>query len=640
VTTGRHIIFGTAGHVDHGKSALVLALTGTDPDRLAEEKAREMTIDLGFAFLALPGVADTVAIVDVPGHEMFIRNMVAGASGVDAALFVVAADEGVMPQTVEHLEVLRQLGIADGVVALTKIDRVADPRLDAVQEETAKLIAGSFLEQAAIVPASATTGEGVEEVRRAMADVAARTEPRASAGPFRLPIDRVFVLKGVGTVVTGSVVSGSATVGDEMECLPGGRRVRIRNIHVHEQPVRHALAGQRAALNLPDVAKDELHRGDVLATPGPFAPSTMMDVRVTLARTLRSPLEQRDRVRLHHGTAEVMGRVVLLEGDEMRAGGSGLAQLRLESPLVAAPGDRFVMRSYSPMTVTGGGTIIDPHPPKRRKARGAAAVAEREELPPAERAMDALSSAGPHGLPVAELALRCSLPADELHSILDDLCKQDRARPGRQAAWFSETAVREMESQIVQCLEALHADTPVHASLPLNAVIEVVAPSAAKRECFRLALDALTEGGVVVRSGDRVRLASHAASWTGEAAAARDEILRRLLDNGLAVPSPEELAPHLSVNPKECLRLLDALAASGDVVRVAPDMFVHAQVVAHATSAVQDYLQRQRTMTIGECRELLGASRKYLLPFLEHLDSAGITTRRGNHRILARRPNG
>jgi selenocysteine-specific elongation factor len=636
VTTARHIIFGTAGHVDHGKSALVLALTGTDPDRLAEEKAREMTIDLGFAFLPLPGIADPVAIVDVPGHEMFIRNMVAGASGVDAALFVVAADEGAMPQTVEHLEVLRQLEIADGVVALTKADKVDASRLEAVQSEIAELMAGCLLERAPIVPVSAVTGYGLEEVRQALAEVAARAWPRSADGPFRLPIDRVFVLKGVGTVVTGSVVSGSVSVGDEMECLPGGRLVRVRNIHLHGEPVGQARAGQRAALNLPDVAKDEIHRGDVIATPGTFAPTTMMDVRLSLASTSHMPLEQRDRMRIHHGTAEVMGRVVLLQGDEMPPGGSGLAQLRLESPLVGARRDRFVIRSYSPMRVIGGGAIIDPHPPKRRRTKGAAAVAAREPLSTAELVMEALRSAGPRGSSLAELALACSLPENELRPILEQLSQQSRVRPGRQAVWFVEEAVREVESRIVQRLAELHAESPIHPSLPLNSIIEVAAPSPAERGCLRLALDALTESGVVVRSGDRVRLASHAESWKGEAAAARDRILGRLLGDGLAVPSPKDLAQELSLRPEECLRLLDALATSRDVVKIGPDMFIHEQVLAKATSAVQDYLQRQGTMTIGECREILGASRKYLLPFLEHLDRVGITARRGNHRTLAR----
>ncbi len=386
---------------------LVLALTGTDPDRLAEEKAREMTIDLGFAFLSLPGIAGAVAIVDVPGHEMFLRNMVAGATGIDAAMLVIACDEGVMPQTVEHLDVLRCLRISEGVIVLTKADKSPD-LIPAVTEEARELVRGTFLEKARAIPVSSVTGEGLPALKEELARIAARVQARSAEGIFRLPIDRVFTLKGVGTVVTGTVISGSLKTGETVACLPQNSALRVRGLQVHNQPAAEVFAGQRAAINLADASKEDLERGNVLAAPGSLAPTLMADVRLELSlRGEKKPLAQRARVRIHHGTSELMARVVLLDRESLPAGESALVQLRFESPLVAAAGDPFVVRSYSPMFVIGGGSVVDPHPPKRRKAAGAEDVAKRESSPVADVILDALDRAGARGVEFAR-------PADPL----------------------------------------------------------------------------------------------------------------------------------------------------------------------------------------------------------------------------------
>ena len=632
----RHVIFGTAGHVDHGKSALVLALTGTDPDRLAEEKAREMTIDLGFAFLSLPGIEDQVAIVDVPGHEMFVRNMVAGATGVDAAILVVAADEGVMPQTVEHLEVLRQLGVSAGVVALTKIDRASAEQTGRVTEEVRELLLGSLLAESPILPVSSVTGEGLPELREALAEVARGVKTKSAEGIFRLPIDRVFTLRGVGTVVTGTVVSGSLEPGERVSLLPQDRELRARSLQVHDEPVRQVRAGQRAAINLADIAKDELSRGDVLATPGSLAPSLMVDARLDLSAGAPKALEQRTRVRVHHGTKEVMARVVLLEGDALEPATSGLVQLRLESALVPVAGDLLVVRSYSPIVVIGGGTIVDAHPPKRRKAKGAAEVAERERLPVEDLVLGMLERAGARGEEFGRLRVQTSLGEDGLRSALEEMREGGGVFEGRRGRWYSGSAIEEMKSAVVARLAKLHAAEPLKTFAALNAVAGHVAPSPEERECFRIALDALARDGVVAAAGEQVRLAGHTPEW-GEREAARDSILRRCRESGLAVPSAAELAAGAGLSEKDCGKVLEALVNAGELRTLAKGIYVHPAAIAECRARVQRYLEEHGTMTVGECRELLGASRKYLLPFLEQLDREGVTVRQENHRVLAGR---
>jgi selenocysteine-specific elongation factor len=635
----RYIIFGTAGHVDHGKSALVLALTGTDPDRLAEEKAREMTIDLGFAFLSLPGLDEPAAIVDVPGHEMFVRNMVAGATGIDAAIFVVAADEGVMPQTVEHLDVLRYLGVSAGVVALTKRDRVSPERIREASAQVTELLCGTPLQGARIVPVSSVTGEGLPELRAELARIAAEVHARSAEGVFRLPIDRVFTLKGVGTVITGTVIAGSLGVGETVTCLPAGRLLRVRDLQVHNQPVERIAAGQRAAVNLADVGKEELRRGDVLATPNSLAPSLVVDVRIHLSSRAPRPLEQRTRLRVHHGTREVMARVVLLEADTLAPGQSAVAQLRLESPLVAAAGDAFVVRSYSPMLVIGGGGIVDPHPPKRRPGAGAE-VAEREELPLSEIIVEALDRAGAQGIGFDQLRVLHGLSETALRSALQEIASQGRAVAGRHNSWLSAGAVRDMESNIVAQLAALHAGHPLRTSIPLNAVTAAAAaagaPAAAseQRECYRLALESLVERGSVSVAGERLRLADHQPQWSGRYAAAREKILAACRDAGLAAPAPQELAAAAGLNQAQTRRVLEAVVDAGELHPLAQDIYVAPEVMARCREAVCQYLLQHKQITVGQARELLGASRKYLLPFLEQLDREGLTLRQGDYRVL------
>ena len=630
----RHVIFGTAGHVDHGKSSLVLALTGTDPDRLAEEKEREMTIDLGFAFLALPGFKEPVAIVDVPGHEMFVRNMVAGATGIDAAIFVVAADEGVMPQTVEHLDVLRFLRIPTGVIALTKIDKAAPERVTEATEQVRELVKGTFLESAPVVPVSSVTSAGLPALREELRRIASSVLARSGEGVFRLPIDRVFTLKGVGTVVTGTVISGSLGLGETVTSLPQAKEARARSLQVHNELAQRIFAGQRAAINLADVAKDELARGDVLVTPGSLAPTLMVDARLELSAKAPRPIAQRTRVRVHHGTREVMARVALLEADALRPGESALAQLRLESPLVAVPGDTFVIRSYSPMQVIGGGSVVDAHPPKRRKAAGAEEVARRENLPVCDVIIETLDRAGPRGMEFNNLRVLSGLGEADLRAALQQMESEGEALGGRHDLWFSAAAIREMQSSITARLARLHEQEPLRPFVALNAVAADAAPQPDQRECFRVAIESLRQAGNVAGTGEHARLSTHQPRWTGRFASARQAILGKLQESGLSVPSPQELAGIAGLKEPECERALAALAEAGELRLLAKGIYVRPGVFTSCRERVREFLAQHGKITVGQCRDLFGASRKYLLPFLEELDREGLTRREGDYRVL------
>jgi selenocysteine-specific elongation factor len=670
----RHVVFGTAGHVDHGKSALVRALTGTDPDRLAEEKAREMTIDLGFAFLTLPGLPDPIAIVDVPGHEMFVRNMVAGATGIDAALFVVAADEGVMPQTAEHLRVLHELRVQAGLIALTKADKAGPEQVAASARQVRALVEGTFLQVAPIVPVSAVTGAGLTELRERLADIARSVPTKPCDGPFRLPIDRSFTIRGAGTIVTGTVISGRLRNGDHAVLLPGGRSLRVRGLQVHGAAATEIVAGQRAAVNLAGVEKEEIERGDVLAAPGAFAPSLMLDARIELARDAEFRIAQRARLRVHHGTAEVMARIVLLEGDDLRPGQSALAQLRLESPLVGAPGDPFVLRSYSPMRVVGGGIIADAHPPKRRRAVGAKVVDGREHAPPEEAVTRLLGEAGRKGVAEGELQVRCGFSEEELGRVLGRLAERGQAVPGKRKRWFSAAAIESAAEALARALADQHGERPHWLYAPLNTVLARATggPSALRlaqgrpersrgtagsgsppgsekppraqsrggpegREASRLALDALVASGRVIAAGERLRLADHQPQWSARAAAVRDSLLRLMRRSGLATPSLPELAQACGASESECQDVLDALVDSELVVALGPGIYVDGEIAAACREQVISFLGEHGQMSIADARVLLGASRKYLLPLLEQLDRAGITQRRGDARVLGAR---
>ncbi|MBN1464657.1 selenocysteine-specific translation elongation factor, partial [candidate division KSB1 bacterium] len=452
-----HKIIGTAGHIDHGKSSLVRALTGTDPDRLAEEQARGMTIDLGFAFLS-----DRIAFIDVPGHEKFIKNMVAGVSTVDMAMLVIAADDGVMPQTREHLDILKILQLKHGLVALTKIDMVDQEWLTIVEEDVRELLKGSFLQNAPIIKVSSVTREGIPELREALIQLAEQTTARQDRGVFWMPIDRSFTMKGHGTVVTGSVLSGSVAVGDSCDLLPQKRTVKVRAIQTHGASTSRASLGDRAALNLLNIAKNDIERGNILATAGYFEPAKIFDAKLTLLENAPQGLAQGTRVRLHIGTREIMARLKLLGIDKLSPGQSGYAQLMLEQAAVAQKRDPFVIRRYSPQLTIGGGIILDPNPePHRRADRAVVERLRALENPDPSEIVTAILLQTHQPIKMADLSKKTSIEPSLLEPLLNELLAKKQLYSFAKQGYLHRNTFAELKTAIVSTLELFHQQEPL-----------------------------------------------------------------------------------------------------------------------------------------------------------------------------------
>ncbi|HMX27806.1 MAG TPA: selenocysteine-specific translation elongation factor, partial [Blastocatellia bacterium] len=474
----KRIIVGTAGHIDHGKTSLVRALTGVDADRLKEEKERGITIDIGFADLTVGDVH--FGFVDVPGHERFVKNMLAGAHGMDLVMLTVAADEGVMPQTREHFDICRLLEIKAGLIVLTKIDMVDAEFADLVEADVADYVAGSFLESAPILRVSSRTGEGIDELKKALAALAKKVEARDERAVARLPVDRVFTIKGFGTVVTGTLVAGRIALGDELELLPSAnRRARVRGLQVHGHVTQEAKAGERTAVNLQGIELDEVARGQALAPAGRLVAASMLDVKLRLLKSAPRPLRTRSRVRLHIGTAEALARVVLLGQSELAPGADCFAQLRLESPVPALPKDHFIVRSYSPMVTIGGGVIVDALPRKHRVREGAQAAAQLEKLAAAddvEQIALLAEMAGEQGMSFTALAARSGLPDDAIKRAADSLTKSRRlaAVTANPLLLLARTQFDELAKQTRALLKAFHSRAPLESGMPREELREKI----------------------------------------------------------------------------------------------------------------------------------------------------------------------
>jgi selenocysteine-specific elongation factor len=616
----RHVVVGTAGHVDHGKTALVKALTGTDTDRWEEEKRRGITIDLGFARLDL-GDGLVASVVDVPGHEDFVRNMVAGATGIDVALLVIAADEGVMPQTVEHLAILEFLGVRTGVVAISKIDLVDADWLELVQADVAERIHHSSIRWDAPVGFSAVSGQGSEELRTALARAADRAVQRSDADAFRMPIDRVFSAPGAGTVVTGTTWSGTVSVGDDVRVLPGDRRTRVRSIEVHGEARERAEPGRRTALALPGVAKADVARGCVVVTGPSWRASTSIDVMLTMLPEAR-PLTQRSRVRLHIGTAEVMARVTPAT-EEIAAGTTAAARLRLEQPVVARWGDRGVLRSYSPMRTIGGCVVIDPAPPSR--PRRPIALETRASPDPAKRLPAFVQSASWAGLPTVDLLIRVGVHPEEAVSL--------GAREGAAIVlegdrWFSRAVIEEARQATTAALTAYHRDRPLEPGMPRELLRQVLRnPDLADRIQADLAAES-----VIVLTGGSARLRAFQPSLSAE-----QERWIGLLEKSLGEAGPHglteselgELLPEGAGRP-----LAEYLVRQGSAVRVGRDRYYASEAIETVRNTILGELRERGRASPSELREKTGLTRKYLIPILEWMDGAGFTVRDGDARRI------
>ncbi|UCF88935.1 MAG: selenocysteine-specific translation elongation factor [bacterium] len=643
MTTQGHIIIGTAGHIDHGKTSLVKVLTGIDTDRLKEEKERGITIELGFAPLTLPS-GMRLGLVDVPGHERFVRNMVAGATGIDLVLLVIAADEGVMPQTREHLDICQLLGVREGVVALTKSDMVEKDWLEMVAEDVREYLAGTFLQDAPIIPFSAVTGSGSEEITAAVQEAAGRIPGRTDKGIFRLPADRVFTMKGFGTVVTGTLTSGKISTGEEIFFLPGDKKAKLRGLQVHGESVDQAAAGTRTALNLQGIDKDEVHRGQTAVREGTLLPTLMLDARVRLLGSAPRPLKNRERVRLHLFTAEIMTRVTILQGEVIQPGEEGLIQLRLEEPTVALPGDRFVIRSYSPMTTIGGGNLIDPLPRKHRRNRQRVIdhLSSLEGGDAGHRVLTFLHEAGEYGMEGAVLSVRTGLEMKDLTELLSGLSEEGKvvvAGKGEAVLVYSAAAFDGIKDRLVKALEKFHQANPARAGIGREELRMRVARQLPDRP-YRNLLAALQEQGSVTLDGDTVRMGSHEASLTPEQEVLAGKVLNLLGKAKLSSPFSGEMAEELKASVGDLKSTLNLLADRGDLVRIKDDYFISSAAHAHLMKGVQDYFESRQEMALSDFREIVDTTRKWMIPLLEYLDRTQVTMRKGDVRIKRRSAKG
>jgi len=630
----KHVVVGTAGHIDHGKTSLVKALTGIDTDRLPEEKARGITIDLGFAFLEEPGGL-TIEIVDVPGHERFVKNMLAGVGGIDLAMLVIAADEGVMPQTREHLAICSLLHIKAGLIALTKADMVEPDWLELVREDVAGAVRDTFLAGAPILPVSAKTGQGLDELRAALRTLAQSVPQRGTDQLPRLPIDRVFTVRGFGTVVTGTLTAGALGVDDRVEVFPRKTEAKIRGLQTHGHPVTSARAGQRTAVNLQGLERAAIARGDVVGLPGTLVPSMLVDGTLELLKDAARPLRARARVRFHVGTSEIMARAILLDRTELAPGETSFARFRLEGQLVARPGDRFVVRSYSPVVTIGGGTLLDVDPP-RFKRRGPALVAHLTLLQtgdPEAVLEEHVRHVGAAGVRLATLAGRVPFGPAQLKGLLDALQAAGRVIAVERDWFIHPESFARLSTLVVDTLKAFHHAGPLKPGMSREELRSRA--GGADERVFAFLLSALGADGTVKTERDKVRLASHEVRLSPDQQRVVDRLEDDFLRAEAAPPSAEEALGRAGLGGgDEEHELFQVLVQAGKLVRVKESLFFHARALDTIQTKLVALLRERKEIGPADIKDLLGISRKYAIPLLEFFDQRRVTARVGERRIL------
>ena len=628
----RHVVAGTAGHIDHGKSSLVLALTGIDPDRLKEEKERGITIDIGFAHLDL-GDGLTLGIVDVPGHERFVKNMLAGVGGIDLVMLIIAADEGVMPQTREHLAICQLLRVRSGLVVLTKADLAEPDWLELVREDVRTFLRGTFLEGAPILPVSAKTGEGLPALRETLATLARAVPVRGTDATFRLPIDRVFTIRGFGTVVTGTVAAGELALDDRVEVYPHELQAKVRGIQTHGQPVSAAVAGQRAAVNLQGVERAAIARGDVLSLPGLLQPTYMLDATCELLADAPAPLETRQRVRVHVGTSEVMARVHPVTAPAIEPGQRGYVQLRLEAPIVALPRDRYVIRSYSPMVTIGGGELLDVAPAKARRSPALAARLQVLETGSPEAIVEAhVQRVGGRGIRTAELRARTPFGPEALRTHLQTLLAQERVLVVDREWYVHVEAANKLRAEAAAALAAFHAREPLKPGMSKEELRTRL--GGLDDRVFLALLERFAAAGVLVTDKDKVRGAGHAVRLTPAQQAASDRIEAEFREAGVAPPTLEEAFAKVGLAGSSAQAMAQLLVDSRRLVRIREGLYFHAEPLHAAVDRIVAFLRENQAITPQQIKDLLGISRKYAIPLLEWLDTQRLTLRVGDKRVL------
>ncbi len=628
------LIIGTAGHVDHGKTQLISALTGVDTDRLREEKERGISIDLGFAPFRMPG-GRLAGIVDVPGHERFIHNMLAGASGMDLVMLVVDSSEGVMPQTREHLAILELLGVRKGIVVVTKIDLVEEEWRELVQDEIREELRGSFLEDAPSHAVSAYTGQGIEELKILIDEMTAVLEARDSAGPLRLPVDRSFVIAGFGTVVTGTLVRGTVRVGDTVEIIPPGLEARVRNVQVHDSDVAAATAGSRVALNLSGLERDRIIRGSVIGAPGFYKPAALIDVALELLPRAPRRVKNLDPVHFFLGTARTVARLVLLDQDELRPGEKGLVQCRLDRPLVAERGDPFVIRSYSPMTTIGGGKILDPGPSRHRRFRPEI-IAHLEELKqdPTEGGDAAYLRSKLEERVIADLDLlsrEVRIDREKTREVLEDMIKSGQVEK-LGGAYIIKAALESYEKLILEELEKYHRHNPLSAGIS-KARLKGFLPAAFGQREYDVLLDNLENRSLIAAPGDLVRLLYFSPEPSPQDKKQLDALGALYLQSKLQPPSVRDAMEKAGANPGRKDEFYGYLQSQGVLVKVSEELFFHHREYTVALELLKSHFRENKTLTMAQYRDLSGGSRKFAQALLEHFDREKLTRRVDDYRI-------
>ncbi len=632
----KHLILGTAGHVDHGKTTLVKALTGIDTDRLKEEKERGITIELGFAHLELPGDI-LLGIVDVPGHERFVRTMVAGVGGMDLVMLVIAADEGIMPQTREHMEICRLLGVRKGLVALTKCDMVDTEWLELVTEEIRDYLSGSFLEGAPIIPVSARTSTGLEELKSCLAGIAAEVDEKPTDGPFRLPVDRIFTVAGFGTVVTGTLLSGIIKTGDEVEILPSGLTTRVRGVQTHGRKSDTGSAGQRVAVNLQGVDHAGIQRGNVVVPREVFQTTRTVDARFNYLPSAPRELKHRSMVHIHSATYEVTAQVILLDRDSLQPGDTGFVQLRLKNPVLLLPGDLFIVRTHSPQTTVGGGVVLDPAPPRRRR-RSADALALLHVLQEGEDAekirllaRESLLS----GITFAELSTRSGLPVKRLEVALTGLLSKGiLVQMVREPRIFLEKdACDGLKERLFGELQRYLQENTLKDGISKEELKSRI-PKRSDVRFFGPLLSALEKEGKALIDRDLVRQPGRKITTTENQAGLQLKIEAALNKGGFTPPTLKELGDSLRCPEKEILEHLNLLAREGRAIKIKTDIFYASQPLSQLREKLITYLREKGEILPPDFRELTGLSRKFLIPLMEYFDQEKITIRVGDKRML------
>ena len=632
----KQIILGTAGHIDHGKTSLIKAITGTDTDRLKEEKERGITIELGFAALDLPS-GQHLGIVDVPGHEKFVKNMVAGATGIDIVVMVIAADEGVMPQTREHMEICTLLGVQYGMLAVTKIDMVDEEWLELALEDIRDFARGTFLEDAPVAAVSSTTGKGIPEFIEALDELAAEIPERPPSDLFRLPIDRVFTMKGFGTVITGTLISGRVKVGDTIMIYPSGVTSKVRGIQVHNQSAEEATAGMRTAINFQGLEKEAINRGEVLSKPKALMPSYMADVSLHYLASNKKPLKNRTRIRFHTGTSEILGNVILLDREALSPGEEAIIQLRLDSPVALVKEDRFVIRSYSPIYTTGGGEVLNPIPPKHKRLKPETVEGlERlgDQTPEALIGFHADAS-GYQGVSFAHLKMMTNLADKQLESTLQGLLsKKTLIQVDKEnRIYIHRSGFEKLKRDTQNQLKDFHKANPLKPGMSKEE-LKTKFPPYLTSKLFNLTLNQMIKENKIAQEENTVRLASHAVALGGKQADIRDQILDTYQKSGLQPPYFKEFAKSLDIDNRRAKDVLMHLVNEGSIVKVKEDLYFHVKAINDLKNKLVHFLEAQGEITTPQFKEMTGVSRKYVIPLAEHFDATNVTLRVGDVRKL------